>query len=138
MKTAVLGSGSWGTALAQVLCDNGQDVIIWGINPDEVNDINRNHHNAKYFECEITPKLKASNDLSCIRDADILLLAVPTKAMESVLDSAVKELDHPVTVINVAKGFHPVSHKRLSVVIQETMEAFWTPRILPPKFSLFT
>ena len=123
MKTAVLGSGSWGTALAQVLCDNGQDVIIWGINPDEVNDINRNHHNAKYFECEITPKLKASNDLSCIRDADILLLAVPTKAIESVLDSAVKELDHPVTVINVAKGFHPVSHKRLSVVIQETMPA---------------
>ena len=121
MKTAVLGSGSWGTALAQVLCDNGEDVIIWGINPDEVNDININHRNSKYFECGITPKLKASNDLSCIRDADILLLAVPTKAMESVLESAVKELDHPVTVINVAKGFHPVSHKRLSVVIQETM-----------------
>lgn len=122
MKITVLGTGSWGTALAQVLADNHQDVILWGINPQEVSDINSNHRNSKYYEdTPISEQLKATGDLECVRGADILLLAVPSIAMEETLLKAVPYLDHPVIVINVAKGFHPVSHKRLSVVIQETM-----------------
>ena len=50
MKCVVAGSGSWGTGLAQVLCDNGRDVTIWGICEDEVNDIELNHRNSKYFK----------------------------------------------------------------------------------------
>ncbi|MCI2153165.1 MAG: NAD(P)H-dependent glycerol-3-phosphate dehydrogenase [Solobacterium sp.] len=123
MKCAVLGTGSWGTALAQVLADNGHDVLLWGINPNEVHDINENHHNSKFFECRISEKLKASLDLSMIHDAELILLAVPSIVIEETLQKAVAELDHPVLIINVAKGFHPISHKRLSVVIEETVPA---------------
>ena len=123
MKCAVLGTGSWGTALAQVLADNSHDVLLWGINPNEVHDINDNHHNSKFFECRISEKLKASLDLSMIHDAELILLAVPSIAIEETLQKAVAELDHPVLIINVAKGFHPISHKRLSVVIEETVPA---------------
>lgn len=123
MKTAVLGTGSWGTALAQVLADNGQDVILWGKNPAEVRDINENHRNSLFFDTEISEKLKADEDIGIVKDADILLLAVPTAALESVLCQAIPHLTKQVIVINVAKGFHPVSHKRLSVVIRETMPA---------------
>ncbi len=123
MKCAVLGTGSWGTALSQVLADNGHDVLLWGINPNEVHDINENHHNSKFFECRISEKLKASLDLSMIHDAELILLAVPSIAIEETLQKAVAELDHPVLIINVAKGFHPISHKRLSVVIEETVPA---------------
>ncbi|MBE6128579.1 MAG: NAD(P)-dependent glycerol-3-phosphate dehydrogenase [Erysipelotrichaceae bacterium] len=121
MKTVVMGTGSWGTALAQVLADNDHEVILWGINPEEISDINENHRNSRFFETKINEKLKATDDVSVVRDADIILLAVPTNAMESVLLKATEHIIKPVIVINVAKGFHPVSHKRLSEVIKDTV-----------------
>lgn len=121
MNLLILGTGSWGTALGQVAADNGNEVMMWGISPEEINDINQNHRNSRFFDCAISEKLQATDDLSVIRKADIILLAVPTNAMEAVLQQAIEQLDHAVIVINVAKGFHPVSHKRLSEVIRETM-----------------
>ncbi|MCR5230575.1 MAG: NAD(P)-dependent glycerol-3-phosphate dehydrogenase [Solobacterium sp.] len=123
MKTAVLGTGSWGTALAQVLADNGQEVILYGISEFEVNDINRNHRNSHYFETEISHDLKATLDINDIRDSDLILLAVPSSVIEDTLLKAADVLEKPVIVINVAKGFHPKSHKRLSIVIEEGMPA---------------
>ncbi len=121
MKITVLGTGSWGTALAQVLADNGQEVLMWGISEDEVNDLNQNHHNSKYFEAPVNENVKATMDLAEAKDSDVLLAAVPTMALENVLTQVAGIAEKPVIVINVAKGFHPVSHKRLSEVIREIM-----------------
>lgn len=123
MKVGILGTGSWGTALGQVLCDNGCDVIMWGVDPAQVDDINQNHHNHVYFDDPIHEALHASADMTCVKDADVLLAAVPTMALEDVLTKAAAIVDHPVIVINVAKGFHPVTHERLSVVIRHIMPA---------------
>ena len=123
MKLVILGTGSWGTALAQVAADNGHDVTLWGINAEEIGDINMFHRNSKFFDTPISEALKATDDISVVKDADIILLAVPTNAMESVLQKALPYIEHPVIVINVAKGFHPVSHKRLSEVVKETVPA---------------
>ncbi len=123
MKIRILGTGSWGTALAQVAADNGNDVIMWGINEAEVHDIEVNHHNSAFFDTPVSDKVHASMDLAILKDADILLVAVPTMAMEEVLKKAVAVLDHPVIIINVAKGFHPVTHERLSVVIEKIIPA---------------
>ena len=118
MRIRILGTGSWGSALAQVVADNGHDVMMWGIDASEVNDIENNHHNSKYFEVEMNHDVHATQDISCVKDADVILIAVPVMALESVVEQIAPLLDHPVTFINVAKGFHPVTHERLSVVME--------------------
>ncbi len=124
MKVCILGSGSWGTALGQVLTSNGVDVTIWGIDPEEVKDIQENHRNTKYFkDVELDSNLKATGDIQCVADADVLLLAVPSKAIESICKQVSPVVKKKVLVINVAKGFHPDTHERLSVVIKNAMDS---------------
>lgn len=119
MKTVVIGSGSWGTALAQVLADNKEEVIIYGIEKSEIDDINLNHENSKYFEgVELNPKLKATDDITVVKDADIVLLAVPTFAIEGICLQIDPYLKNNIIVVNVSKGFHPETSERMSEVIR--------------------
>jgi len=121
MIVRVLGTGSWGTALAQVLADNGCDVMQWGIDPQEVDDINH-HCNKKYFDCEINENLKASTDLSVVKDADVLLCAVPVIALEDVLKKAREYLSKPAIIINVAKGIEQKTLERMSEIAEEHLD----------------
>ena len=122
MKISVLGSGSWGCALAQILVRNGHDVVVWGIDETEVNDINQNHQNSRYFkDVKLDERLKATTDMSLIAGSEALLLAVPSMAIDSVMENAEKYCTEPFYVINVAKGFHPVTHERMSEVIKKAV-----------------
>ena len=80
MKAVVIGSGSWGSGLAQVLADNHVDVTIWGKDEHEIADIRDHHRNEKYFpEVELNHDIKATNDIAVVKDADIIILSVPLK-----------------------------------------------------------
>lgn len=125
MRVSVIGSGSWGTALAQVLADNNVDVNIYGQNESEVNDILLNHKNSRYFEdVVINENIKATTNLNDIIYSDIILLAVPTGAVESVCENINKIINKKVIIINVAKGFHPVTHERMSEVIKRNIDEY--------------
>ncbi|HAX74036.1 MAG TPA: NAD(P)H-dependent glycerol-3-phosphate dehydrogenase [Firmicutes bacterium] len=120
-KVTVIGAGSWGTALAQVLCDNGQDVLMYDLNETIINDINENHQNSQFFTDVILPDtLTGTTDLKqALDNVDTVLLAVPTKVIRIVLKSLNEVLDHPVTIINASKGIEPSTHKRVSEIVEE-------------------
>lgn len=119
MKTVVIGSGSWGTALAQVLADNQQEVILYGRDHKEIDDINEHHKNQKYFQQTIiNPHLKATTDITVVKEADIVLLAVPTIAIEGICQQIDPMLKGKTIIVNVAKGFHPETNERMSEIIR--------------------
>ena len=121
----VVGAGSWGTALAQVLCDNGHDVKLYDLNQEIIDDINRNHHNSRFFkELMLPDNLKGTTNLSeALKEAEMILLSVPTKAIRAVLKEINEVLDHPVVIINASKGIEPGTHKRVSEIVQEEINA---------------
>ena len=118
----IIGTGSWATALAQVLVDNGKEVLMWGRSEKEVDDININHRNSAYFDCAINNMIKATNDFGLLDCCDIVLLAIPVKAFEEILFRLKEVLSHPVYIINVAKGFYYENNELLSNVIKNTLE----------------
>ena len=60
-KVCVLGAGAWGTTLAQVLVDAGQEVLVWGRNESVVNEINTSHTNTKFLpEVKLPKEIKAT------------------------------------------------------------------------------
>lgn len=124
MKIAIIGSGAWGTALGQVLADNGHEPLLWGKNADEVDDINLRHQNVKYLgeAVHVHPGVKASTDLArVLKGQKFLLLTVPSHAMRDVLARIAPMLERKVLVINGTKGFDPSTNKRMSELIREVI-----------------
>jgi len=123
LKVAVIGAGSWGTALAQVLTDNGNNVVVYDIDESVIEDINENHKNSKFFSEVILPEnVKATTDLAvALKGAHFALLSVPTKVMRVALASMQEFLSPSTVVINASKGIEPGTHKRVSEIVSEVL-----------------
>ncbi len=120
-KVAVIGSGSWGTALAVMLQKHGHDVVIWSRRQDAVEQMQKERENKEYLPGIILPKgLKFTAEReNAVKDAEIIILSVPSKAVrQTAMDFALHFKPNQV-LVNVAKGLEENSLKRLSQVIQE-------------------
>ena len=123
MKISILGAGSWGLALAQVLNDNNNDVLIYARREEVVTEINSQHTNKKYFPSAIfSEKIKATFNLKeAVQFADILLIAVPVKAYRSLLLEVKDYLNERKYFISTAKGFEEKTLMRMSDVIRDVI-----------------
>ena len=124
-KVALLGAGSWGTALAMVLEENGHDVRLWSHSQEQVDEINQLHTNKHYLpEAILSKNIKASSDLAEALDSvDAVLFVVPTKAIREVAKKVAITLKNPAVIIHASKGLEQETHKRISVILEEEISA---------------
>ncbi|WP_314581467.1 NAD(P)H-dependent glycerol-3-phosphate dehydrogenase [Enterococcus gilvus] len=120
-KVAVLGPGSWGTALAQVLAENGHEVKIWGNHEAQIDEINTYHTNRHYLpDLKIPESIKGEKSLKeAVKDADAVLFVVPTKAIRSVAQEFAKVSENKPVIVHASKGLEQDTHKRISEVLRE-------------------
>ncbi|MDO4564086.1 MAG: NAD(P)H-dependent glycerol-3-phosphate dehydrogenase [Clostridia bacterium] len=121
MKTAVLGTGSWATGLSQVLCDNGHTVLMYGVDKDEIEDVNLRHRNSRYFPgVEIHKGIRATADIGlALQGAQMVVIAVPTKAVKQVALKALPYMEQNAVVVNASKGFDPETNDRMSETLRK-------------------
>lgn len=108
MKFSIFGAGSWGTALAQVLTDNGHDVLMYHYNQEITNDINCNHMNSKYFPGFILNRnIVCTNDLKCAIDYSTnIILCIPSRKVEDLLNKLIPLMENKkYSILNTIKGF---------------------------------
>lgn len=124
-KIAVLGAGSWGTALSMVLAENGNDVRLWGNVPKQINEINEKHTNTDYLpETKLSEKIKGFLNLEeALEDVEVVLFVVPTKVTRSVAQQVSRLLKEKVILVTASKGLEQKSHKRISVILEEEIPA---------------
>lgn len=127
-KIAVLGAGSWGSVLANLLDENGNDVRLWSNNPDQVAELNEKHTNEHYVhDFKYSESLKAYTDLTAALDGvAAILFVVPTGAIRIVaqqVKAVLQSTDNQPIIIHASKGLELNTHKRLSEVLSEEIPA---------------
>jgi glycerol-3-phosphate dehydrogenase (NAD(P)+) len=118
-----LGSGQWGSAVAQILCDASNDVLIWGRNQGVIDEINQNHRNSRSLPGIDLPKsLRATSSLQEAFDhAEMIVLAVPAQTLRENLTQWKSYFSLEVPIVSTLKGIEVSTQLRMSEVIQEVL-----------------
>jgi glycerol-3-phosphate dehydrogenase (NAD(P)+) len=135
---AVLGAGSWGTTLANLLAVKGEDVRIWAYEPDVVEAINLTHENPLFLPgVRLTPSLRAYRDSrETVEQASVIVSAPPSHAVRAVI-GAVREAVAPGTlVVSATKGIEAETLALMSQVIGECLPQARFAALSGPSFAL--
>lgn len=130
-KVAVLGAGSWGTALAIVLADKRYDVRLWSHRKEQVDEINFSHTNSRYLDVSLPIEIRAFHDIKdAIKDVEAIVFVVPSGAIREVCRLVRDYLPEDVTILHAAKGIEPETFKRVSEIIGEEIPTYHTDDIV--------
>lgn len=122
-KIAVIGAGSWGTALAVSLSGKGHSIKIWDINQEHLQELKENRENKRFLpEVAFPDQLEVAFTVSeAISGSDIVLFSAPAQHFRSALDGALPYLNKDMVLVNVAKGIEQKTLMRMSEIAFEKL-----------------
>ena len=119
MKTVVLGSGGWGTALSNVLCDNGHEVTLWSHSAEKAVQLSAERRNPLLPEVTLPESLTVTSDISCVSGADLVVCASPSYAVRGTAKAAAPHLGPDTVLVSVSKGIEKGTNLRMSQLVRE-------------------
>ena len=123
LKFGVVGAGAWGTAIAHLMTDNADQVVIWAYEPEVVQEINVESENKTYFAGHPLPKnLKATSDFEeCLQGKDVLFSVVPSHAVRNVWTEAGCCVPEGVPLVSASKGIENGTLMTMSEVLEDIL-----------------
>lgn len=119
MKSIVLGSGAWGTAIGMILAGNGHETQLWNRDAEKAAKIEKKHANPRLTGVKLPHNLGCTADLSLLTEAELVVFAVPSYAVRATAKAAAQFLRPGTVLVSAAKGIERVSGLRMSQVIAE-------------------
>ncbi len=122
MRVSVIGGGAWGTTLASLAAARA-DTLLWALEPEVVEAVEKSHENPIFLSGATLPEaLHATGDLErALTEADVVVVAVPSAYMRSVMQRARDVLPPDITVVSVTKGIEGGSCKRMTEVLADVL-----------------
>lgn len=128
-KISIICAGTWGIALANMLCSCHHDVMVWSAIPEEIDYIATNHKHPKLKDTKILEEIKLTKDLKeAVIDREILVLAVPSVFVRSTSAKVARYLKEDQIIVDVAKGIESDTLYTMSEIIFEEVN-----KVLPFK-----
>ena len=120
MKIAVVGGGSWGTAMARLLAMNGHAVTLACRDPEQAEAVNRYHRNPRYLpDVMLPPEIRAAGfDQASLEGVELVAFAVPSAAFAASLRRFADRLPADAALLSLTKGLDPATHRRMSEVLE--------------------
>jgi glycerol-3-phosphate dehydrogenase (NAD(P)+) len=124
-KVSVLGAGAWGTALAKVLAEKGDEVVLWARNADVVTQVNARHENERYLPgAKLPDSLTASEDLKASLDgATMVVFVAPSHATREVAKLAAPFIGKDVPIVSATKGIENETLEFMDEVLRDELPA---------------
>jgi glycerol-3-phosphate dehydrogenase (NAD(P)+) len=133
VKLGIVGGGAWGTALAQVASAGGRETLLWALEPDVVDSINRAHRNASFLpDVDLNPAIRATSDLADLNACDAWLVVTPAQHMRAVLEQA-RDCDKPMVLCS--KGIEEKSGELLHRVASQACPGARVAVLSGPTFA---
>jgi glycerol-3-phosphate dehydrogenase (NAD(P)+) len=122
LRVALLGAGSWGTTVAALVAPRSP-TMLWARSGDVAREINTQHKNERYLPRVRLPRsLRASDSIEeTIRDADVVVVRVPSIGFRAVLEEVKRHLRPWVPIVSLSKGLEENTHLRMTEVIAELL-----------------
>jgi glycerol-3-phosphate dehydrogenase (NAD(P)+) len=135
-KIGIVGGGAWGTALGQTLRRAGRDVLLWALESEIVEEINRRHSNTPFLPgVDLDPALRATTDLAEISNQDAILMVAPAQYVRAVASELAKSISPSKPIVICAKGLEQATGKLLVDVLAETLPNATLAALSGPSFA---
>ena len=121
MKITVLGSGGWGTALALLLLDNGNDVTLWSFMEEECRVLREKRENPMLKGVPLPEALHLTSSMDALAESELVVMATPSFAVRATARRAAPLLRQDAVVVSVAKGIEKDTALCLTQVIEEEL-----------------
>lgn len=140
-RIAVVGAGSWGTALANLLAGKGLPTVLWSYEAEVAASIEREHRNCAYLtEVEVDPRLRATNSLAeAVEGASVVVSVSPSHVVRRVMGDAAQYLDPGALLISASKGIEVDTLQMMDGVLAEVLPSSIAARtafLSGPSFAL--
>ena len=123
---AVIGAGSWGTALAKLLSDKGSRVTLWGHRPEHIAAIRQARENTTYLPgFKLGDNLQFTSDLAeAVQGHEVVVMVVPSHVYRNVFSSLVPFLEKDASIISATKGIENKTLMTMSAVMADVLASF--------------